>query len=119
MNTRIFSLTAIAAAALFAATLAPCAASASGSGFAAAAGSRHDQGRVFNVSGRIEAVDYTANVIVVRGKGQVMSIALTPTTSVELAGQTGSIADLRPGAHVRVRGSVRDGTMVADSIVVK
>ncbi|HYK52248.1 MAG TPA: DUF5666 domain-containing protein, partial [Candidatus Eremiobacteraceae bacterium] len=76
--------------------------------------------QAFSVSGRIDSVNYTANVIVVRAKHGSTSITLTPTTSVELGGgQQGSIADLRPGMHVRVRGSIVGGVMTAESIVVR
>ena len=75
--------------------------------------------QAFSVNGRIESVDYTSNVIVVRGKhGDSSSISLTPTTSVELSGQQGGISDLRPGMHVRVKGTVVGGVMTAESIVV-
>ena len=81
-----------------------------------------DQGgaaRAFSLNGRIESVNYTANVIVIQGKHGSTSITLTPTTSVELGGQQGSIADLRPGMHVRVRGSIIGGVMTAESIVIR
>ena|SRR5215472_2967499 len=75
--------------------------------------------QAFSVSGRIASVNYTANVIVIQAKHGSTSITLTPTTSVELGGQQGSIADLRPGMHVRVRGSIVGGVMTAESIVVR
>ena len=75
--------------------------------------------QAFSFAGRIDSVNYTANVIVVKGKHGDASITLTPTTSVELGGQQGSIADLRPGMHVHVRGSVIGGVMTAESIVVR
>lgn len=81
-----------------------------------------DQGgspQAFSIAGRIDSVDYTANVIVIKGKRGATSISLTPTTSVELGGQQGSIADLRPGMHVHVRGSVVGGVMTAESIVIR
>lgn len=81
-----------------------------------------DQGgspQAFSVNGRIESVNYTANVIVIQAKHGSTSITLTPTTSVELGGQQGSIADLRRGMHVRVRGSIVDGVMTAESIVIR
>ena len=88
----------------------------------AASSAPADQGaeaQTFSVAGRIVSVNYTANVIVVQGKHGPANITLTPTTSVELGGQQGGIADLRPGMHVRVRGSIVDGVMTAESIVVK
>ena len=75
--------------------------------------------QAFSVGGRIESVNYTSNVIVIQAKRGSTSITLTPTTSVELGGQQGSIADLRPGMHVRVRGSIIGGVMTAESIVVR
>src|SRR5215467_844703 len=72
--------------------------------------------QAFSISGRIVSVNYTANVIVVQAKHGSTSITLTPTTSVELGGQQGSIADLRPGTHVHVRGSIVGGVMTAESI---
>lgn len=74
--------------------------------------------QAFSVNGRIESVDYTSNVIVVQSKHNSTSIVLTPTTSVELSGQQGGISDLRPGMHVRIRGTVIGGVMTAESIVV-
>ena len=121
MNTRFLLPAALVAAAL---TLtAPAAGMAFGFAVlhpAGADGQRNDQGQPFSLNGRIQSVDYTSNVIVVRAKGQqAVSIALTPTTAVDAGGQVGSIADLRPGVHVHVRGSVRNGVMVAESIVIK
>ena len=84
-----------------------------------ASSDQNESAQAFSVNGRIESVDYTANVIVVQAKRGSTSITLTPTTSVELGGQQGSIADLRPGMHVRVRGSVVGGVMTAESIVVR
>ena len=74
--------------------------------------------QAFSVNGRISSVDYTSNVIVVQNKHNSTSIVLTPTTSVELSGQQGGISDLRPGMHVRVRGTVIGGVMTAESIGV-
>jgi hypothetical protein len=74
--------------------------------------------QAFTVNGRISSVDYTSNVIVVQNKHNSTSIVLTPTTSVDLSGQQGGISDLRPGMHVRVRGTVVGGVMTAESIVV-
>ena len=74
--------------------------------------------QAFSVNGRISSVDYTSNVIVVQSKHNSTSIVLTPTTSVELSGQQGGISDLRPGMHVRIRGTVIGGVMTAESIVV-
>lgn len=76
------------------------------------------EGQAFSITGRVESVDYDSNVIVVRSKGEVLTIAITPTTSLERDGEIGSIADLRPGVRVRLKGSVRDGVKTAESIVI-
>jgi hypothetical protein len=76
------------------------------------------EGQAFSIVGHIESVDYDANVIVVRSKGESTSIAITPTTSVERDDFVGGMSDLRPGLRVRVKGTVRDGVLIAESIVV-
>lgn len=80
-----------------------------------------DQGssvQTFSVNGRISSVDYIANSIVVQGKHGPVTVSLTPTTSVDLTGEQGGISDLRPGMHVRIRGTVIGGVMTAESIVI-
>jgi len=78
-----------------------------------------DGGQTFSLTGRIESVDYAANVIVVRSHGDTASISITPTTAIERKGQIAGIADLRQGTRVRVSGVVRDGAMIAQSIVIR
>ena len=75
--------------------------------------------RAFSLSGRVDSIDYTSNIVVIKSRGDLLTIRITPTTSVERDGQTGSIADLRPGQHVRIKGSIREGEMTAESIVIK
>lgn len=84
-----------------------------------ASSGQNGSAQAFSVNGRIQSVNYTANVIVIQAKHGSTSITLTPTTSVELGGQQGSIADLRPGMHVRVRGSIIGGVMTAESIIIR
>lgn len=86
-----------------------------------ASSSSADQGssvRTFSVNGRISSVDYISNSIVVQGKHGPVTVSLTPTTSVDLTGEQGGISDLRPGMHVRIRGTVVGGVMTAESIVI-
>jgi len=80
---------------------------------------RAGEGQAFSITGRVESVDYTANVIVVRAKGGPVTISLTPTTSIEQNGETGSIADLRPGVRVAVHGSMRGDVRVAETISIR
>jgi hypothetical protein len=75
--------------------------------------------QVFSVSGRIDSIDYTSNIVVIKSHGDLLTVRITPTTSVERNGETGSIADLRPGLHVRIKGSIREGEMTAESIVIR
>ncbi len=77
------------------------------------------EGQTFTLSGVIQSVDYVSNIVVVRTRGDIETVRLTPTTSVETGGQVGSIADLRPGVHVKIKGSIRDGELTAESIVAK
>jgi hypothetical protein len=76
-------------------------------------------GHSFEINGKIESIDYAENVMVVKSRGTSLTIAITPTTSVERDGEPGGISDLRPGVRVRVSGSQRDGVMTAESITIK
>ena len=74
----------------------------------------------FSLSGIVEGVDYSANVIRLRTRlGLVVPIAVTPTTAIEVGGQSGSIADIRPGARLTVSGKVLEGALAALSITVR
>jgi len=85
-----------------------------------AAAAPDDAAHSFQVRGRIESIDYAANVMVVRTNNDgLVSITITPTTTIDSNGQVGGISDLRPGTKVRVKGSVRDGVMTAVSIVIR
>lgn len=74
--------------------------------------------QVFAFSGHVVSVDYAANSMVVRTHGELVSISVTPTTTVVREGQVGGIADLRPGIRVRVTGVTHNDVMTAVSIVV-
>ena len=77
------------------------------------------EGQAFSLNGRVESVDYASNVIVVRSKGDLVTIRITPTTSFERGGEVGSIADIRPGRRVRVKGTISNGDMIAESVIIK
>ena len=76
-------------------------------------------GQMFSLSGVVQSVDYVSNIVVIRIRGDIETVRVTPTTSVEINGQVGSIADLRKGVHVKIKGSIRDGELTAESIVAK
>jgi hypothetical protein len=73
----------------------------------------------FNVTGVVQGVSYSQNVIEVLVAGAKQSIHIAPTTAITRHGETGSIADLRVGTHVTVAGIVRDGQRVAVTIDIK
>jgi hypothetical protein len=73
----------------------------------------------FNITGVVQGVAYDQNVIEVLAAGVKQSIHVTPTTSIAKHGETGSIADIRPGAHVVVTGVVQNGKHVAVTIEIK
>ncbi len=78
------------------------------------------EGSPFSLTGIVEAVDYSANVIHLRTRlGLVIPIAVTPTTAIEAKGESGSIADIRPGARLTVSGKVLEGALAALSITVR
>ena len=76
-------------------------------------------GKHFEFTGKIVSVDYAANMLVVRSRGEEHSISITPTTSIEHAGQPGGISDLRPGVRIHVTGAARNGVLIADSIEIR
>lgn len=98
---------------------APAPGNASSAPAAIVAGLLARDGQMFTLSGVVQSVDYVSNIVVVRTRGDIETVRLTPTTSVETSGQVGSIADLRPGVHVKIKGSIRDGELTAESIVAK
>jgi hypothetical protein len=73
----------------------------------------------FNVTGVVQGVSYPQNVIEVLVAGAKQSIHIAPTTAITKHGETGSIADIRVGTHVRVAGIMRDGQRVAVTIDIK
>jgi hypothetical protein len=75
----------------------------------------------FTLTGVVQGVSYDQNVIEVLAAGVKQSIHITPTTSIAKHGETGSIADLRPGVHVAVTGIVQGekGQHIAVTIEIK
>lgn len=67
------------------------------------------------LSGRIDAVDYAGNTIVVRG----VIVAVTPSTSIARGRENLTFSDLRPGQNVEIMASIVDGRLIAQVITVK
>ena len=72
----------------------------------------------FTISGKVTKVDYAANEVVVASNGRSVTIAVTPTTAIDVGGEPGSIADIRPGVRIHAEGTQRGGALVAVSISV-
>ena len=73
----------------------------------------------FNMAGLVQGVSYAQNVVEISVNGTKQSVHITPTTAIDKRGETGSIADIRPGVHILVSGVVRDGQKVALTIEIK
>jgi Domain of unknown function (DUF5666) len=82
-----------------------------------ASAASQDQGS-FAYVGRVTKVEYAANDVVLATKGRDVTITVTPTTSIDVGGGPGSIADIRPGVRIRVEGFNRDGALIAVAISV-
>ncbi len=122
-NPKLLAMAAIVAAAWLCAPSQPAAACA-----ACPAGVRADESIYsglavnegnFQITGVVSGVAYAQNVVEVTAAGVKQSIHVTPTTSIDKHGETGSIADLRVGVHVDISGVIRDGQHVAVTIQIK
>src|ERR1700694_4298262 len=78
-----------------------------------------DGNQRFTISGTVEAVDYSSNSVRISTGGQHVEIFVTPTTGVEVHGESGSIADIRKGLKINASGVVRNGDKIAVSIILK
>jgi hypothetical protein len=118
----IYSTTRAAAwAALLLTTLVCIGVAVAGSAHPAPAGSIQllaDANKRFSISGVVESVSYVSNSMRVAADGQTLEIEITPTTAIEMRGETGSISDIRRGAKVSVSGVIRDHDWIANSVVI-
>jgi len=73
----------------------------------------------FAISGTVEAVDYSSNSVRINAGGHHVEILVTPTTAVEVHGESGSIAGISKGLKINASGVVRNGDKIALSIVLK
>jgi hypothetical protein len=73
----------------------------------------------FSFSGTVTAVDYAANLVELATGGRRISIVVEPTTAIEVAGEPGSVSDIRPGVKLHAEGVVRDGAFVAQTITIR
>ncbi|HEY7981245.1 MAG TPA: hypothetical protein VID19_07150 [Candidatus Eremiobacteraceae bacterium] len=73
----------------------------------------------FSFAGTVASVDYAANVVELTTDGRHVTLVLEPTTSIDIAGQPGSVSDIRPGVKLHAEGVVRDGTFIAQTITIR
>jgi hypothetical protein len=77
-----------------------------------------DANKRFSISGIVQSVSYDTNTVHLSGSGQSVTLVITPTTTIELRGESGSIADIRRGSKITATGVIRSGTWVANSVVI-
>jgi hypothetical protein len=78
-----------------------------------------DGNQRFAISGTVDAVSYASNSIRINAGGQHVDILVTPTTIVEVHGESGSIGDIHKGSKISASGVVRDGQKIAQTIILK
>jgi hypothetical protein len=72
----------------------------------------------FSFEGRVAKVDYAANLIVVIADGRRVTLVVEPTTAIDIAGESGSMSDIRPGIDIRAEGVIRKGAFIAQTIAI-
>jgi hypothetical protein len=72
----------------------------------------------FSFSGTVAKVDYAANTVEMSAAGRLVTIVVEPTTAIDVAGEPGSVSDIRPGVRIHAEGAVRDGAFVAQTISI-
>jgi len=73
----------------------------------------------FSFNGTVAKVDYAANTVELSANGRDVTIVVEPTTAIDVAGEPGSVSDIRPGVRIHAEGTVRDGTFVAETISIR
>jgi hypothetical protein len=73
----------------------------------------------FSFSGTVAKVDYAANTVEMSADGRRVTIIVEPTTAIDVAGEPGSVSDIRPGVRIHAEGAVRDGAFVAQTISIR
>ncbi|HEY5095861.1 MAG TPA: hypothetical protein VII69_12165 [Candidatus Eremiobacteraceae bacterium] len=72
----------------------------------------------FSFNGTVSKVNYAANVVEMNANGRRVSIALEPTTAIDVAGEPGSVSDIRPGVEIHAEGVIRKGIYIAQTIAI-
>ena len=79
------------------------------------AGTQRDS---FSFNGKVAKVDYAANVVEMIANGRRVTVVVEPTTAIDIAGEPGSVSDIRPGVEIHAEGSVRKGAFIAQTITI-
>jgi hypothetical protein len=77
-----------------------------------------DANKRFTVSGVVQSISYVTNTVRLNEGNQSIEITITPTTAIEVRGESGSIADIRRGSKITATGVIRSGDWVANSVVI-
>jgi len=72
----------------------------------------------FSINGTVTKVNYAANIVGLVADGRGVSLVLEPTTVIDIAGEPGSVSDIRPGVRINVEGVIRKGVYVAQTITI-
>ena len=73
----------------------------------------------FSFSGTVARVDYAANMVEIAADGRRVTIIVEPTTAIDVAGEPGSVSDIRPGVRIHAEGVTRDGAFIAQTITIR
>lgn len=73
----------------------------------------------FSFNGTVAKVDYAANTVEMSTGGRDVTIVIEPTTAIDVAGEPGSVSDIRPGVRIHAEGVVRDEAFVAQTISIR
>lgn len=84
----------------------------------APAGQAFPAAESFSLTGVVEGVDYSANVVRLRSGADVLPVIITPTTTIAFGHRAGSMSDIRRGARLSISGAVRDGAFVARTVTI-
>jgi hypothetical protein len=73
----------------------------------------------FSLNGTVARVNYAANTVEISSGGRDVTVVIEPTTAIDVAGEPGSVSDIRPGVRIHAEGVVRDGEFVAETISIR
>jgi hypothetical protein len=72
----------------------------------------------FSFTGKVVKVDYAANAVELDTDSRRVTVIVEPTTVIDIAGEPGSVSDIRPGIKIHAEGVVRNGAFIAETITI-